>query len=349
MRVLVTGSGGYLGTVLVPLLRAGGHEVVGLDSGLFDACTLGADVGRAELEVDLRDVRPEHLSGVDAVVHLAALSNDPLGDLAPETTYDVNHAATTRLARLARDAGVQRFVYSSTCSVYGATGGDALVDEDAPLAPVTPYAVSKVRAEADLHALGTDAFTTVALRNATVHGLSPRLRVDIVVNDLVASAVLTGTVRVLSDGTPWRPLLHVEDVCSAFAAVLEAPQERVHGRSLNVCRPEENHRVSDVAELVAAAVPGTRVEITGERGGDPRSYRVDPSRFLEAVPAWKPTWTVATGAAQLAEAYVRLGLQEADARSRLVRLRWLAHLQQTGLVGPDLRWAGTARPEVPHA
>lgn len=344
MRVLVTGSGGYLGAVLVPLLRAGGHEVVGLDSGLFDACSLGPDVGQAEVGVDVRDVTAAHLDGVDAVVHLAALSNDPLGDLAPETTHDVNHLATTRLARLARESGVRRFVYSSTCSVYGATGGDALVDEDAPLAPVTPYAVSKVRAERDLHALGTDAFTTVALRNATVHGLSPRLRADVVVNDLVASAVLTGTVKVLSDGTPWRPLVHVDDVCAAFAAVLEAPHERVHGKSLNVVRPGENHRVSDVAELVAEAVPGTRVEITGERGGDPRSYRVDPSRFLDAVPAWRPTWTVASGAAQLAGAYARLGLTDVDARTRLVRLRWLAHLQQSGLVGADLRWAGAQRP-----
>ncbi|MCW2605542.1 MAG: NAD-dependent epimerase/dehydratase [Frankiales bacterium] len=344
MRVLVTGSGGYIGSALLPVLRAAGHEVVGLDAGLFDACTLGPDVGRADIEVDLRDVRPEHLRGIDAVVHLAALSNDPLGDLAPQSTHDINHLASTRLAELARDAGVGRFVYSSTCSVYGATGGDALVDEDAPLAPVTPYAVSKVLAEQDLHALGSETFTTVALRNATVHGLSPRLRADVVVNDLVASAVLTGTVRVLSDGTPWRPLVHVDDVASAFAAVLAAPAERVHGCSLNVGRQEENHRVSDVAALVAAAVPGTRVEVTGERGGDPRSYRVDFSRFAEAVPAWQPTWTVERGAAQLAEAYIRLGLVEADARTRLVRLRWLAHLQQTGRVGEDLRWSGAGRP-----
>ncbi|NUS87465.1 MAG: SDR family oxidoreductase, partial [Streptomyces sp.] len=229
MRVLLTGHQGYLGTVMAPVLSAAGHEVVGLDAGLFADCVLGpAPADPAGHRVDLRDVTAEHVAGVDAVIHLAALSNDPLGALAPDLTYDINHHASVRLARLARDAGVRRFLYASTCSVYGAAGGDDLVAEDAPLRPVTPYAESKVRVEDDLHALSDGDFSPVFMRNATAFGYSPRLRADIVLNNLVGHALLSGEVLVLSDGTPWRPLVHAADIARAFAAALVAPREAVH-------------------------------------------------------------------------------------------------------------------------
>ncbi|MEP6696115.1 MAG: SDR family oxidoreductase, partial [Pseudonocardiales bacterium] len=275
---------------------------------------------------------------VDAVVHLAALSNDPVGDLAPKITYDINHHASTRLARLARDAGVRRFLYSSTCSVYGATGGDDLVDEDAPLRPVTPYAVSKVRVEDELHALADDDFSPVSLRNATAFGFSPRLRADIVVNNLVGWAYLTGEVKVLSDGTPWRPLVHAEDIAGAFLALLDADARAVSARAFNVGRQGENHRVRDIATAVAATVPGCRVNITGEAGNDPRSYRVDFSRLRRAVPAYQPKWTMQEGAAELYAAYRKYGLVADDFHTRFVRLRRLAALQAAGRLDDDLRF-----------
>lgn len=238
MRVLLTGHQGYLGTVMAPVLTAAGHEVVGLDSGLFADCVLGpAPDDPPGQRVDLRDLTAEHVAGVDAVIHLAALSNDPLGSLAPELTYDINHHASVRLARLARDAGVQRFLYASTCSVYGAAGGGDLVTEDALLRPVTPYAESKVRVEDDLHALSDGDFSPVYMRNATAFGFSPRLRADIVLNNLVGHALLSGEVLVLSDGTPWRPLVHAADIARAFAAALVAPRRRcTTGRSTSAAR-----------------------------------------------------------------------------------------------------------------
>src|SRR5919109_4233975 len=235
MRVLLTGHQGYLGTVMAPVLTAAGHEVVGLDAGLFADCVLGPAAADPQgHRVDLRDVTAEHVAGVDAVIHLAALSNDPLGSLKPELTYDINHHAAVRLAALARDAGVSRFLYASTCSVYGASGGDELVDEDAPLRPITPYAESKVRVEDDIFALADDDFTPVSLRNATAFGFSPRLRADIVLNNLVGHAVLSGTVKVLSDGTPWRPLVHAEDIARAVVAALAAPADVVRARAYNI-------------------------------------------------------------------------------------------------------------------
>jgi nucleoside-diphosphate-sugar epimerase len=339
VRVLVTGSGGYLGAAVVPALLAARHEVVGLDTGLFSGCTFGPPpVIVPTLTKDLRDVTGSDLEGIDGVVHLAAVSNDPVGERDPQTTHDINHLATTSLARAAREAGVTRFAYSSTCSVYGASGGDALVTEDAPMAPVTAYAVSKVAAEQDLHELCDESFTTVALRNATVYGLSPRLRLDVVVNNLVASAVLTGQVLVMSDGTPWRPLVHVDDVAQAFLSVLEAPADAVAGQSFNTGRDGENYRVSEVAEAVAAAVPGAEVVITGEAGNDPRSYRVDFTRLSAAVPAYVPRWTVPEGAAQLAAAFAAHGLVPDDLQRRCIRLRWLAFLQESGRISDDLRW-----------
>lgn len=264
MRVLLTGHQGYLGTVMAPVLTAAGHEVVGLDAGLFADCVLGpTPADPPGVRVDLRDVTAEHVAGVDAVIHLAALSNDPLGSLAPELTYDINHHASVRLARLARDAGVRRFLYASTCSVYGAAGGDELVAEDAPLRPVTPYAESKVRVEDDLHALADDDFSPVFMRNATAFGFSPRLRADIVLNNLVGHALLSGEVLVLSDGTPWRPLVHAADIARAFTAALVAPRESVHDLAFNIGSEINNVTVAEIAEQVAEAVSGAKVVITG--------------------------------------------------------------------------------------
>jgi nucleoside-diphosphate-sugar epimerase len=338
MRVLLTGHKGYLGTVMAPVLAQAGHEVVGLDSGLFGDCLLGqARDDPPGIEVDLRDVHLEHLEGFDAVIHLAALSNDPLGALAPDLTYDINHRASTRLARLARDAGVSRFLYASTCSVYGASGGDGLVGEDAPLRPVTPYAESKVRVEDDLHTLADDDFTPVYLRNATAFGYSPRLRADIVLNNLVGHAYLSGEVLVLSDGTPWRPLVHAGDIAKAFAAALVAPREAVHDTAFNIGTERNNVTVAEIANEVVEAVPGSTLRITGEAGADPRSYRVDFSRFRDAIPGFDCEWTIKAGALELAEAYQKHGLTRETFDRRFTRLAWLKDRSSAGLIDETLR------------
>ncbi|MFP5309999.1 MAG: NAD-dependent epimerase/dehydratase family protein [Actinomycetes bacterium] len=339
MRVLVTGHLGYIGAVMVPLLQDAGHDVVGLDTGFYAGSVHGPTPAPIEAhDVDLRDVGREHLEGVDAVVHLAALSNDPLGDLAPEHTHEINHHASTRLARLAKEAGVQRFLYSSSCSVYGAADTSALVDETAPLNPVSAYAVSKVAVEGELTALADDGFHPTSLRNATAYGWSPRLRTDLVLNDLVASAVRTGEVLVLSDGTPWRPLVHIEDISRAFLAVLEAPVEVVHDRAFNVGSAADNHRVADLAEIVADAVPGSDVRITGENGGDPRSYRVSFERITEELPAFAPAWDAAAGAAELRDAYLAHGLDEHQHKVAHRRLGVLRQLLDAGALDAELRW-----------
>ncbi|MEU5979122.1 SDR family oxidoreductase [Streptomyces sp. NPDC047315] len=339
MRVLLTGHQGYLGTVMAPVLAAAGHEVVGLDSGLFADCVLGPrPADPPGHRVDLRDVTADHVAGVDAVIHLAALSNDPLGALAPDLTYDINHHASVRLAKLARDAGVRRFLYASTCSVYGAAGGADLVGEDAPLRPVTPYAESKVRVEDDLHALADGDFTPVYMRNATAFGYSPRLRADIVLNNLVGHALLSGEVLVLSDGTPWRPLVHAVDIARAFATALVAPRDAVHDRAFNIGSEANNVTVAEIAEQVAEAVTGSKVVITGETGADPRSYRVDFSRFRAATDGFECEWTVKRGALELADAYREHGLTRADFERRFTRLAVLRAAADADAVDSTLRW-----------
>ncbi|MFT4398373.1 SDR family oxidoreductase [Gordonia lacunae] len=329
MKVLVTGHQGYLGTVMVPVLQAAGHEVVGLDTGLFADCVLGTRQPEPDaLAVDLRDVTVEHLHGFDAVVHLAALSNDPLGSLAPGITHDINHHASTRIARLAKQAGVSRFLYASTCSVYGAAGDD-LVTEDAPLRPITPYAESKVRVEDDVAALADDSFTPVFLRNATAFGFSPRLRADIVLNNLVGYAVLRGEVTVLSDGTPWRPLVHALDIADAFVSCLTAPAEVVSGRAYNIGCEANNVTVAEIASAVVDTVPGSTLNITGAHGSDPRSYRVDFSR-ARAELGFQANWSVAAGAAELYCEYTARGLTEEAFFQRFTRLAHLKHRQEAG-------------------
>ncbi|MDJ0360866.1 SDR family oxidoreductase [Rhodococcus sp. H29-C3] len=338
MRVLVTGHRGYIGSIMIPLLRAAGHDVVGLDSGLFALCLLGPPPDSPpEFDVDIRDVTEAHLQGIDAVIHLAALSNDPLGSLAPQITHDINHHASVRLAHLAKEAGVRRFLYASTCSVYGSAGAE-LVKEDAPLRPLTPYAESKVRVEDDVAAIADSGFSPVFLRNATAFGFSPCLRADIVLNNLVGRAVLTGTVRVLSDGTPWRPLVHVQDIASAFMCALTAPIDKIHCAAYNVGTEVNNMTVEQIARAAAAAVPGSTVLVTGDTGPDPRSYRVDFSAIRSAFDGYDPQWTVADGAAELYENYTHWGLTEYLFSERFTRLVHLEKLLAAGVLDASLRF-----------
>jgi len=346
MRVLVTGHQGYLGSVMVPVLRSHGHEVTGLDSGLFADCLLGpAPDDPPTLRLDLRDVAVSHLTGFDAVIHLAALSNDPLGFLDPRITYEINHRASVRLARCAKAAGVSRYLYASTCSVYG-SAGDELVDESAPLRPLTPYAESKVHVEDDVAAMADSDFSPVFLRNATAFGFSPRLRADVVLNNLVGSAFLTGEVRVLSDGTPWRPLVHAQDIAEAFAHALVAPVERIHCAAFNIGTEVNNVTVAQIARAVADTVPGSTVAVTGESGPDPRSYRVDFSAVRRAFEGYEARWTVRDGAAELYDTYRRYGPTGEAFATRFTRLARLSTLRSTGELDSTLRFQRIGVPDA---
>ena len=352
MRVLVSGDRGYIGTVLVPFLRSAGHEVDGLDLGLYEGCDLGPGPADAYPGPrDMRDAGPGQLAGYDAVVCLAALSNDPLGDLNPAATYSVNLDGTLQLARAAKQAGVPRFLFASSCSLYGAAGSAGVAEDaemfpvtpygqskvDAELLPVTPYGETKILAERGLSELAGDNFSPTYLRNATAYGASPRLRLDIVVNNLTAVALTTGEVRLESDGTPWRPLVHIEDISRAFLAALEAPREVVHDQAFNVGRDVDNVQIRDVADLVRDTVTGSKVTLAGNAGPDLRNYRVDFAKLNDTFPRLDLQWSVPDGVRELAGAYRRFGLTyDGFLSSRYVRLRRIQELLAAGLLDENL-------------
>jgi nucleoside-diphosphate-sugar epimerase len=350
MRILVTGHHGYIGAVLVRLLTRAGFDVTGLDSDFFaDNRFVGEVVGVPALHRDLRDISRKDLEGFESILHLAALSNDPLGDLNPELTYEINYHATMRLARLAKEADVRRFLFSSSCSMYGAAGSEML-SEDAEFNPVTPYAKSKVLVERDLRLLADANFSPVFLRNTTAYGVSPFMRFDIVLNNLVAWAFTTGRVVIQSDGTPWRPLIHVEDICRAFQSVLEAPREAIHNQAFNVGITEENYQVRDLAEIVCNTVPGCQVEYSPDGGPDPRSYRVNFSKIANTLPGFKPQWNVERGARELYEACreANLMLEDFDG-PRFKRILHIRKLLAAGRINAQLRWTDFVTAETPAA
>jgi nucleoside-diphosphate-sugar epimerase len=341
MRILMTGHLGYIGTAAVPMFQARGHEVVGLDTDLYRGCTYGTDLGPAgsveNLGIDIRDATPDHLAGFDAVVHLAGLSNDPLGNIDPELTREINTDAAIHLARAAKRAGVPRFLFSSSCSNYGAAGND-FIDENAEHRPVTPYGRSKSSAEAELAPLADERFSPVLMRSSTAFGLSPRLRFDLVVNNLTAYAVATGDIYLKSDGTPWRAIVHIEDIARAFLAVCEAPREAVHTQGFNVGSTAENYRVIEIARMVEEVVPGARIRFAPNAGPDPRCYRVNCDKLARILPDARTRWTARQGIEQLYDAFSRSGANPEEFEGpRFARAPHVRSLIAAGRLSPALR------------
>ncbi|TMD47564.1 MAG: SDR family oxidoreductase [Chloroflexi bacterium] len=339
MRILVTGHQGYIGSVMTRYLAAEGHEVVGLDTAFFGDCVFGQhDDPTPSIQKDVRDVTAEDLQGFDAVAHLAALANDPLGDLNPDWTYDINHRASVHLARTAKAAGVKRFVFSSSCSMYGDGWKDELLSEDAPMRPLTPYAVSKAKAEEDIAELADRHFTPVYMRNGSAYGISSHLRADLVLNNLMGWALTTGKIKILSDGSPWRPIVHVEDISMAFAQALTAPKAAVHNQAFNVGPDGENYQVRDLAGIVNELLPEATVEYVG-KNPDPRNYRVSFAKIHAALPGFQPKWNARLGARQLLDGYRAAGLTaETFQGPSYTRLLQLKALLAAGRLDGSLRW-----------
>jgi len=346
MRILVTGHTGYIGSRLTPMLLSAGYDVTGLDTDLFRNCTFVGELADVpHVRKDVRDVSIEDVSGFDAIIHLAALSNDPLGDYNPGLTETINDEASVNLAKLAKQAGVERFLFASSCSNYGAAGQDFMT-EDSTLDPITAYGVSKVAVERAVGPTADDSFCPVFLRASTAYGVSPRLRFDLVLNNLTAWAFTTGKVLLKSDGSPWRPVVHVEDICRAYMALLEAPADSVRSQAFNIGTTTENYQIRDLAETVAEVVPNCEVSFADDAAPDKRCYRVDCNKIAKEVPGFKPQWTIRHGAVELYETYKAVGLTLEDFEGqRFQRIAHVKHLIDQGSLDSSLRWVADLETE----
>lgn len=338
--ILITGNTGYIGTVMTKFFQEHSHKVVGLDYNYYEGCDFYPTNVRPFRQIvkDIRDLSERDLEGIKAIIHLAALSNDPLGEINPSLTHEINYVASVKLANLAKRVGIERFIFSSSCSLYGIAPDDKPLTEEGRLNPITAYAKAKVETEEGISKLADDNFHPVFMRNSTVYGISPSLRLDLVVNNLVAWAYLTGEVAIMSDGTPWRPIIHVEDLCRAFLAASEASVEKIHNQAFNVGINEENYQIKEIAKQVEKTVPDSHVEILNKTGSDERTYRVDFSKLKKTLPQFKPTWNLKKGIKELYQAYKNFDLTQKDFESpRYFRVRWIRYLIESEKLNDELR------------